>query len=279
MEIHVPFNDMIHISPPFQKYVKNLVAGKIKLRDKEDVMLTTECSAIFQKGHPHKCKDPGSFTIPCTIRGVDIGRALLVLGASVNLMPLSILRKMHSRAVKPIRMTLVLADRTRVCPYGILEDVLVIVNDILFPADFVIMDIEEDTEAPILLGRPFLITGKEVIDMTSREVTFKMDGNEVTFNINDMMSKKKEKTECYHVDVVEELVGNELGRPKPGVERALLQSLEIEEEEMDEETNLNVRWLGLSKEQKFPQKYKPLGVSIEEEPKPLELKELSKHLK
>jgi hypothetical protein len=91
MEIHVPFNDMIQISPPFQKYVKNLVAGKIKLKDEEAIMLTEECSAIFQKNLPNKCKDPGSFTIPCTIGGVEIGRALLDLGASVNLMPLSIL--------------------------------------------------------------------------------------------------------------------------------------------------------------------------------------------
>jgi hypothetical protein len=194
-------------------------------------------------------------------------------------MPLSILRKMHSGEVKPTRITLVLEDRTRVRPYGILEDVLVTVNDMFFPADFVIMDIEEDPEAPILFGRPFLTTGKAVIDTAAREVTFKMDGNEVTFNIDDMMSKKKEKTECYQVDVIEELVGEQLGRPRPGVERALLQSLEKEEEEMDEETNLNVRWFAMSEENKFPQRYEPLGVSIEEEPKPLELKELPEHLK
>jgi hypothetical protein len=87
MEIHVPFNDMIQIPPPFQKYVKNLVAGKIKLKDEEAIMLTAECNAIFQKNIPNKCKDPGSFTIPCTIGGVEIGRALLDLGANVNLMP------------------------------------------------------------------------------------------------------------------------------------------------------------------------------------------------
>jgi hypothetical protein len=91
MEIHVPFNDMIQISPPFQKYVKNLVAGKIKLKDEEAIMLTEDCSAIFQKNLPNKCKDQGSFTIPCTIGGVEIYRALLDLGASVNLIPLSIL--------------------------------------------------------------------------------------------------------------------------------------------------------------------------------------------
>jgi hypothetical protein len=81
MEIHVPFNEMNKISPLFENYAKNLVAGKIKLKDEEDVMLTAECCAIFQKNIPHKCKDRGSFIIPCTTGGVEIGRALLDLVA------------------------------------------------------------------------------------------------------------------------------------------------------------------------------------------------------
>jgi hypothetical protein len=79
-------------------------------------MLTEECSAIFQKNLPNKCKDPESFTIPCTIGGVEIGRALLDLGASVNLMPLSILKKLNCGKVNPTRMTLILTDRTKVHP-------------------------------------------------------------------------------------------------------------------------------------------------------------------
>jgi hypothetical protein len=222
MEIHVPFNDMIQISPPFQKYVKNLVAGKIKLKDEEAIMLTEECSAIFQKNLPNKCKDPGSFTIPCTIGGVEIGRALLDLGASVNLMPLSILKKLNCGKVKPTRMTIILADRTKVHPYGILEDVLVTVDDKLFPTDFVIMDIEADPDAPILLGRPFLTTGKAIIDMDTGNVTFRVDGNEVTFNVKEMMNQKKEKLECYQVDMVDSLVEEELAKAAPGVERAII---------------------------------------------------------
>jgi hypothetical protein len=240
MEIHVPFNDMIQISPPFQKYVKNLVAGKIKLKDEEAIMLTEECSAIFQKNLPNKCKDPGSFTIPCTIGGVEIGRAVLDLGASVKLMPLSILKKLNCGEVKPTRMTLILADRTKVHPYGILEDVLVTVDDKLFPADFVIMDIKADPDAPILLGRTFLTIGNAVIDMATGNVTFRVDGNEVTFNVKEMMNQKKEKIECYQVDVVDSLVEEELAKAAPGIERATIQSMDEEKEDMDEETNLNV---------------------------------------
>ncbi|MCI57030.1 hypothetical protein A2U01_0078281, partial [Trifolium medium] len=80
-------------------------------------------------------------------------------------------------------MTLILADRTRVYPHGIMEDVLVRVNDTIFPADFVIMYIEEDEEAPILLGRPFLTTGKALNDMEIGEIKFRVDGKEVTFNL------------------------------------------------------------------------------------------------
>ncbi|WJX51835.1 hypothetical protein P8452_37999 [Trifolium repens] len=176
-------------------------------------------------------------------------------------------------------MTLILADRAKVHPYGILEDVLVTVDDKLFPADFVIMDIEADPDAPNLLGRPFLTTGKAIIDMSTGNVTFRVDGNEVTFNVKEMMNQKNEKIECYQVDVVDSLVEEELAKATPGVERAIIQSMDEEREDMDEETNLNIRWLGMHKELRFQQKYEPLGVSIEDKPKPLELKELPGHLK
>jgi hypothetical protein len=94
-----------------------------------------------------------------------------------------------------------------------------------------------------------------------------------------MMNQKKEKIECYQVDVVDSLVEEELAKAAPGVERAIIQSMDEEREDMDEETNLNVRWLGMHKELRFNQKYEPLGVSIEDKPKPLELKELPGHLK
>jgi hypothetical protein len=137
-------------------------------------------------------------------------------------------------------MTLILADRTKVHPYGILVDVLVTVDDKLFPADFVIMDIKADPDAPILLGRTFLTIGNAVIDMATGNVTFRVDGNEVTFNVKEMMNQKKEKIECYQVDVVDSLVEEELAKAAPEIERATIQSMDEEKEDMDEETNLNV---------------------------------------
>ncbi|PNX85936.1 gamma-glutamyltranspeptidase 3-like protein [Trifolium pratense] len=77
-------------------------------------MLTEEYSALFQKKLPQKCKDPGSITVPCSIGGVEVGQALCDLGASVNLMSLSIMRKLNCGEVKPTRMTLILANRTKI---------------------------------------------------------------------------------------------------------------------------------------------------------------------
>ncbi|KAK2456374.1 hypothetical protein QL285_003746 [Trifolium repens] len=155
-------------------------------------------------------------------------------------MPLSILKKLNYGEVKPTRMTLIPADRTKVHPYGILEDVLVTVDDKLFPADFVIMDIEANPYAHILLGRTFLTIGNAIINMATGNVTFRVDGNEVTFNVKEMMNQKKEKIECYQVDVVDSQVEEELAKAAPEIERATIQSMDEEKEDMDEETNLNV---------------------------------------
>ncbi|XP_014499209.1 uncharacterized protein LOC106760260 [Vigna radiata var. radiata] len=114
----------------------------------------------MQKTLPPKFKDPGSFTIPCTIGNHDIGKALIDLGASINLMPLSILKKIGGLEAKPTRMMLQLADRSIKYPYGVVEDVVVKVDKLQFPVDFVVMEMEEDVEIPLILGRPFMKSAK-----------------------------------------------------------------------------------------------------------------------
>ncbi|MCI36207.1 hypothetical protein A2U01_0057429 [Trifolium medium] len=98
------------------------------------------------------------------------------------------------------------------------------------------MDIEEDEEAPILLGRPFLTTGKALIDMETGEIKFKVDGNEVMFNLNNMVQPKK-MLECYQIDLVDTLVKEQQETSPPGVERVLVQLIEQEEQgEMRKQT-------------------------------------------
>ncbi|XP_027368315.1 uncharacterized protein LOC113874277 [Abrus precatorius] len=107
----------------------------MKLEHDKIVPLIEECSAILKRKLPKKLKDPGSFSIPCEIGQGTVGRALCDLGASINLMPLAIMKKLGIEEVKPTNITLQLADRSYTYPYGIVEDLLVKVDKFIFPAD------------------------------------------------------------------------------------------------------------------------------------------------
>ncbi|XP_019229459.1 PREDICTED: uncharacterized protein LOC109220129 [Nicotiana attenuata] len=148
--------------PPFpqrlQKYIKDIVANKRRLTEFETVALTEECSSRIQGKLPHKLKDPGSFTIQISIGKHAVGRALCDLGASINLMPLSVFRRLELGEPHPATIILQLADRSLAHTEGVIEDVLVQVGSFIFPADFIILDYEPDQEVPFILGRPFLAT-------------------------------------------------------------------------------------------------------------------------
>ena len=120
------------------------------------VALTEECSAIIQHKLPPKLEDPWSFTIPINIGNFEFDKALCDLGASVNLMPLSIFRKLELSEVQPTNITLQLADRSIIYPYGVVKDVLIKVEKFHFPANFLVLEIDDDHKIPVILGRPFL---------------------------------------------------------------------------------------------------------------------------
>lgn len=151
--------------PSYVKFMKKILSNKRKLKEYETVTLTEECSAILQRKLPPKLNDPGIFTIPCTIGNSFFDKALCDLGASINLMPLSVYRKLGLGEAKPTTVSLQLADRSIKYPRGVLEDVIVKVDKFIFPADFIVLDMEEDDEIPIILGRPFLATGRTLIDV------------------------------------------------------------------------------------------------------------------
>ena len=165
LHINIPFADALEQMPSYVKFMKDILSQKRRLADFETVNLTEECSAILQRKLPQKLKDPGSFTIPCTIGNAIFERALCDLGASINLMPLSIFKRLGLGEARPTTITLQLADRSLKHPRGIIEDVLVKVDKFIFPADFIVLDMEEDKEILIILGRPFLATGRAMIDV------------------------------------------------------------------------------------------------------------------
>ena len=165
LHINIPFADALEQMPSYVKFMKDILSQKRRLVDFETVNLTEECSAILQRKLPQKLKDPGSFTIPCTIGNAIFERALCDLGASINLMPLSIFKRLGLGEARPTTVTLQLADRSLKHLRGVIEDVLVKVDMFIFPANFIVLDMEEDKEILIILGRPFLATGRAMIDV------------------------------------------------------------------------------------------------------------------
>ncbi|XP_070013985.1 uncharacterized protein [Nicotiana sylvestris] len=145
--------------------------------------LKETCSAVVTRPIAEKLSDPGSFTIPCTIGNFGFAKALCDLGASINLMPLAIYKRLGIGRARPTSMLLQLADRTVKRPSGILDDVLIQVGKFVFPADFVILDCRVDEEIPIILGRPFLATGRALIDCETGELNMRLNDEEITFNV------------------------------------------------------------------------------------------------
>ena len=134
-------------------------------------------------------QDLGSFTIPCIIGNYEMGKALCDFRASINLMPLSVVKRLSLGELTPTAMTLHMANRTLVQPEGILEDVLFKVGKFIFLMDFVVIDIEEDKKVPLQLGRPFLATGTTLIDVKKEELTLRVGDEAVHFNLNHSLKQ------------------------------------------------------------------------------------------
>ena len=184
IEINIPFAEVIIQMPLYAKFLKEILSKKRMIAEEGIVNLTATCSAIIQQKLPAKMKDPGSFTIPCSIGKYEFKNALCDFGASINLMPLSVVQRLNLGELTPTAITLQMADRSMAQPEGIPEDVLVKVGKFIFLVDFVIMQMEEDTQIPLLLGRPFLATGAALIDVQKGELTLRVGNEVVHFNIN-----------------------------------------------------------------------------------------------
>ncbi|XP_014523338.1 uncharacterized protein LOC106779681 [Vigna radiata var. radiata] len=128
---------------------------------------------ILQRTLPPKVEDLGSFTIPCNIGNLKIGKALIDLGSNINLMPLTVLKKIGDLEVKPTRMSLLMAYGSPKRPYGMVEDVMVRVANLMFMVDFVILEMEENAEIPIIVGRSFMKMAKVIINVHEGTIALK----------------------------------------------------------------------------------------------------------
>ncbi|KAF5462721.1 hypothetical protein F2P56_018704 [Juglans regia] len=162
---------------------EDILSNKRKLEEYETEMLTEESSTILQKKLPPRLKDPRSFTIPCTIVNFYFDKVLYNLEASINLMPLSVFRKLGVGEAKPTTISLQLADKSIKYPRGLFEDVLVKVGKFSFPPDFVALDMEEDEEILLILGQPFLTKGRTLIDVQQAKLILRVSKEQVTFDV------------------------------------------------------------------------------------------------
>ncbi|GJR31818.1 putative reverse transcriptase domain-containing protein [Tanacetum coccineum] len=142
--------------------------------------MNERCSAVLLNKLPSKEKDPRSFTIPCDIGQLHINNALADLGASISLMPYMMYEKLGLGEPKATRMSLEHADRSIQYPRGIIENVLIKVDKFVLPIDFVILDMSEDSRVPIILGRPFLVTARAMIDVFNKKITLRVGDDEET---------------------------------------------------------------------------------------------------
>nr|GEV42096.1 reverse transcriptase domain-containing protein [Tanacetum cinerariifolium] len=142
----------------FASTFKSLLSNKKKLFELLNTPLNENCSAVLLKKFPEKLGDPGKFLIPCDFPELEECLALADLGASINLMPLSVWKKLSLPKLTPTRMTLELVNRSVAYPVGVTEDVFVKVGKFYFPTKFVVVDYDVDPRVLLILGRPFLRT-------------------------------------------------------------------------------------------------------------------------
>uniref|UniRef100_A0A2N9FBH9 Retrotransposon gag domain-containing protein n=1 Tax=Fagus sylvatica TaxID=28930 RepID=A0A2N9FBH9_FAGSY len=257
VKVNLPLLHLIKQMPLYAKVIKDLCTVKRKHHVKKTAFLTEQVSAIIQHKFPPKYKDPGCPTISCTIGDYNIERALLDLGASVNLLPFSVYLQLGLGELKPTSVTLQLADRSVRKPRGVVEDVLVKVENFYYPVDFIILDIEPtlhpSANIPIILGRPFLAIANTLINCRNGRMKITFGSMTAELNIFNVNPQQLVDEECEYVNFIEatpqeefnkncfsnsfetlpvnSIVSNELKSTAKIFDYSLLDSLQILEEE------------------------------------------------
>nr|GEX32165.1 reverse transcriptase domain-containing protein [Tanacetum cinerariifolium] len=180
----ISFANALILMPKFASTLKSLIGNKEKLFELARTPLNEHCSAVLLKMLPKKLGEPGKFLIPCNFPGMDKCLALANLGASINLMPLSMWKKLSLLELTPTCMTLELADQSISRLIGVAKDVSIKVGKFHFSADFIVVDFDADPRVPLILERFFLKTEHALIDVYEGELTLRVGKEAVTFNLN-----------------------------------------------------------------------------------------------
>nr|GFA75882.1 reverse transcriptase domain-containing protein [Tanacetum cinerariifolium] len=187
MSFEISFTDALILMPKFASTLKSLIGNKEKLSEMAQTTMNEHSSAVILNKLLRKLGDPGKFHIPCEFPGMDECLALADLGASINLMPLSVWEGLSLPELTPTCMTLELADRSVSKPIGIAKDISFKVGVFHFPADFVVVDFEPDPRVLLILGRCFLKTSRALIDVHKGELTLRIGNEAITYNLDQTM--------------------------------------------------------------------------------------------
>ncbi|GJV68403.1 reverse transcriptase domain-containing protein [Tanacetum coccineum] len=209
LRFDISFADALLLMPRFAPTIRNLLMNKEKLLELAKIPLNENCSAMLLKKLPEKLGDPGKFLIPCDFLGMDVCHALGDLGASINLMPLSIWKKLSLPELTPTGMTLELADRSITHPKGVAEDVFVKFGSFHFPTDFLVVDFEADPRVPLILRRSFLRTSRALIDVYERELILSDGDERLIFHV-DKHPQKHAKESIKMINFIEDSFGEVL---------------------------------------------------------------------
>ena len=197
MKVNIPLLDVIKQVPTYAKFLKDLCIVKKGLGIEKKAFLTEQVTAIIKSKTLVKYKDPGSPTISVNIGGTCIDKALLDLGASVNLLPYSVYKQLGLGELKPTNITLSLADRSVKIPKGIVEDVLVKVDKFYYLVDFVVLDTKPiangPNHVPIILGRPFLATVTANVIINCRNGVMQLTFGNMTLELKIFHLSNKHK--------------------------------------------------------------------------------------
>ncbi|RDY06039.1 hypothetical protein CR513_10035, partial [Mucuna pruriens] len=217
VEINIPLLDAIKKIPTYAKFLKELcvhkrkkMQGSVEVGGIVSALTKNEDFTTGAQALPKKCLDPGIFSIPCTIGEYTFANAMLDLGASINVMPTLTYKALNFGDLECTRMTIQLANISIVQPLGVLEDVLVQVNELIFPGDFYVLDMKDETSgqgSTLILGRPFLMTARTKINVHVGTISMEFGDTLVQFNIFEAMKHPTEDHSLFGINLIDELLG------------------------------------------------------------------------
>nr|GFA86140.1 reverse transcriptase domain-containing protein [Tanacetum cinerariifolium] len=205
MSFKISFMNALILMPKFASTLKALIGNKEKLCEMARTTMNEHCSTVILNKLPRKLGNPRKFLMPCEFSGMDECLALADLGASINLMPLSVWEGLSLPKLTPTCMTLELVDRSVSKAIGIAKDVSFKVRVFHFPADFVVVDFEPDPRVPLILGRCFLKTSRALIDVHKEELTLRIRNEAITYNLDqtERYSANYNQITANKIDVIE----------------------------------------------------------------------------